>query len=361
MQKAKVSYSNLFLALLLPLQVILLNILANYPEIVEKWYSLGVYQFFSKLIRASLGWIPFSLGDFLYAAVVVGIIFWVIKRFKERFKNPKKWILQIFACISLVYACFHLFWGLNYYREPLHKALEIESKYTTPELIALTRKLIEKSNIMHYEITHDDSIKVDFLFSKNELFDLTAVGYDDISNQFPKLEYQQQSIKPSLFSIPLTYMGFNGYLNPLTNEAQVNTIMPFYRIPTTASHEVAHQLGFAAENEANFIACLVTMNHENIYFRYSGYTFALGHCLNELYQRDRSMATILSSKLNYGIKQNFKEVNDFWLQHENPLGPIFFYTYNSYLEANNQVGGMETYSYVVALLVNYYEKEVNNL
>ena len=51
-------------------------------------------------------------------------------------------------------------------------------------------------------------------------------------------------------------MGFSGYLNPFTNEAQVDILIPKYQLPTTASHEVAHQLGYAAENEANFIGIL---------------------------------------------------------------------------------------------------------
>lgn len=343
------------------MQIIALRILADYPHLVEQWYSNWFYPFFSKLIRTSLGILPISIGDLLYTVVGVYVIFWIIKRIRERFRNPKKWLLQISAAASVVYACFHLFWGLNYYREPIHHALEIKNDYTTPELIALTRELIKKSNEVHHQITQNDSVKVNFSFSKNQLFDLTAEGYENLATEFPKLKYSGKSIKPSLYSIPLTYMGFNGYLNPLTNEAQVNYLLPKYKFPTTTSHEVAHQLGFAAENEANFIACLATINHPNIHFRYSGLTFALGHCLSELFRRDSSMALILSSKINYGIKMNFKEVNEFWEGYKNPLEPIFMLTYNSYLEANNQVGGMKSYSYVVALLVNYYSEEENNL
>ncbi|HET8886125.1 MAG TPA: DUF3810 domain-containing protein [Salinimicrobium sp.] len=350
-------HTTLILTLLLPLQIIALKILSNHSDLVEKYYSNGIYPFFSKLIRTTLGFLPFSFGDVFYTVIGLYGIVWIVKRFKQRFRNPKKWLLSISAAVSVIYACFHLFWGLNYYREPLHKALEIENDYTTPELIALTKTLIKKSNEIHRELTGNDSIKVDFSFSKKEMFELTSLGYANLSTDFPKLKYEAQSIKPSLYSIPLTYMGFNGYLNPFTNEAQVNTILPQYKLPTTASHEVAHQLGFAAENEANFIACLATMNHSNLYFRYSGYTFALGHCLNELYKRDDSMALILSSKINYGISLNFEEMRIFWASYKNPLEPLFMATYDSYLVANNQAGGMLSYSYVVALLVNYFDEE----
>ncbi|HET8753646.1 MAG TPA: DUF3810 family protein, partial [Salinimicrobium sp.] len=145
------------------------------------------------------------------------------------------------------------------------------------------------------------------------------------------------------------------YLNPFTNEAQVNTLLLSYRLPTTSSHEIGHQLGFAAENEANFIACLATMNHENIYFRYSGYTFALGHCMNEVYRRDPDIANLLSEQINFGVRLNYQEVQEFWMRHKNPFEPVFMFTYNSFLKANYQEAGMKSYSYVVALLVNYFE------
>ena len=85
-------------------------------------------------------------------------------------------------------------------------------------------------------------------------------------------------------------MGFNWYLHPLTNEAQVNTQIIQYKIPTTASHDIGHQLGFATENEANFISCFATMNHPDPCFQYSGFTFALRYFLTELSLRDRIKA-----------------------------------------------------------------------
>ena len=312
-------------------------------------------------MRYSLGWIPFSIGDFLYASLVILLILWIIRRIRQRFRKPKIWIPDALASLSVIYFCFHLFWGFNYYRLPLHKSLEIENEYTTEKLIKLTETLIERSNQIHSELAENDSTKVVFTYSKDELFEITLDGYDHIEKQFPELTYNGAALKRSLYSLPLTYMGFNGYLNPLTNEAQVNTLIVPYKIPTTASHEVGHQLGFAKENEANFIACLVTMNHPNEKFRYSGYTFALSYCLSELYRRDQAKAEELIATINEGVLENYREVDAFWQQHTNPFEPIFKATYNRYLIANNQSDGMKSYSYVVALLVNYFDDTRNAL
>jgi len=157
-----------------------------------------------------------------------------------------------------------------------------------------------------------------------------------------------------LFSVPLTYQGFSGYLNPISNEAQVDGLIPIFKYATTASHEVAHQIGYAAENEANFIGCLATIHHKDIHINYAGYAFALRHCLNDVYRRSPETYETLLPLINPGILKNYQEVRDFWDSYQNPLEPLFKSTYNGFLKANQQAGGIKSYSYVVALLVNYF-------
>lgn len=347
----------LILAILFPVQVVAIRLLAGYPHFVEQWYSKGIYPLTSSLMRMGLGFLPFSLGDLLYAGFVIFMVRWLVIRFRQRFRKLLKWLLEAMATFSVIYACFNIFWGLNYYRPPLHQTLEIEHEYSTEELQRLTEILVERSNEIHFSITQNDTVKVDIPYSKNELFAFTVTGFENLQTDFPELAYNQTSLKRSLYSVPLSYMGFNGYLNPLTNEGQVNTVIVPFKIPTTASHEVGHQLGFAAENEANFIACLATMRHPDIYFQYSGYTFALSYCMNELYRREPELAEQLVDKINPGIRKNYAEVQEFWLAHKNPFEPLFMAFYNSFLEANAQQGGMKSYSYVVALLVNYFQEE----
>ncbi|MCF4101358.1 DUF3810 domain-containing protein [Gillisia sp. M10.2A] len=351
--------TGLILAILLPLQFVAIKIASGYPTFIENWYSNGVYPYISSVMRFSLGFLPFSLGDLLYCFLIFSLLRWLYFRIKYRLRNVNIWIIDSLAFLSIIYACFHIFWGLNYYRLPLHKTLKIKNTYTTEELVLLTETLIKKSNEIHSNLVENDSLKVPYDFTKNELLKKTVEGYDYLSKDYPKLTYNGNSLKRSLFSIPLTYMGFNGYLNPLTNEAQVNTQILAYKIPTTASHEIGHQLGFAKENEANFIACLATMKNPDPYFRYSGFTFALRYCLNELYLRDQCKADELIKKIHPGILENFKEVRIFWEEHQNPLEPFFQFTYNGFLKANNQQEGMKSYSYVVALLVNYFDDVEN--
>lgn len=334
---------------------LIVKLLAKFPSFIEANYSKGLYPLTSKLFRYTLGWLPFSFGDFVYAFAIIYILRWLIINRKRFFKDFRNWLIEVFSAISIIYIAFHLFWAMNYYRLPLHENLNLKADYTTEELVQVTQNLIEKSNAIHLEIAKRDTIKVEFPYSKSEVISMVPDGYLALQKTFPNLEYNGKSIKKSLLSLPLTYMGFSGYLNPLSNEAQVNSMIPVFKFPTTASHEVAHQLGYAAENEANFIGFLAATNNKDIYFKYSGYTFGLRHCLHEIYRRDPEQYEALVQSINPGILKNYQEVREFWNNHKNPIEPLFHSTYSTFLEVNNQDGGMKSYSYVVALLVNYLQ------
>ncbi|TNJ45682.1 DUF3810 domain-containing protein [Tamlana fucoidanivorans] len=344
-------------ALSLVLQIVVVKWLSNDPEFIEQYYSNGIYPLISKLFRFTLGWLPFSFGDIIYSCAIIYIIRWFYINRKRLKYDLKNWLIDIVAALAILYGAFHILWGLNYYRLPLHKSLHLEKDYTTEQLIEVTRKLITEANNLHLSITKNDTIKVILPFTKHEILDLIPHGYDNLQTAFPHLKYHPRSIKKSLFSYPLTYMGFSGYLNPFTNEAQVDAIIPIYKFPTTAAHEVAHQLGYAAENEANFIACLSSINHDNIYFKYTGYTFGLRFCLNEIYRRDEDAYNEIVQTVNKGILKNYEEVRSFWETHQNPTEPFFKVFYNNFLKANRQSKGLQSYNYVVALLVNYFDSQ----
>jgi hypothetical protein len=64
------SYKSLFLAVLL---IIFAQWFMRSDQRVEHWYAQGVYPYVSGLMQFGLGWIPFSLGDLLYSAVIVWV------------------------------------------------------------------------------------------------------------------------------------------------------------------------------------------------------------------------------------------------------------------------------------------------
>ncbi len=344
------------MALALPVQILLVKWIGSYPNFVERYYSEGLYPPISRVLRGVFGWIPFSFGDLLYLSLSLLALHYIYKNWNKVKKKPLLFLKDIAVVLSMVYFAFHLLWGMNYYRQPLTWKLGIEEEYSKEELVAFTEYLIQQSN--HYQelIAGDTISAVQIPYSRKEVFEITKKGYQELQQTYPFFEYSGTSIKSSLFSVPLSYMGYGGYLNPFTNEAQVNGISPMYRMPTVSGHEIGHQLGYSAEDATNFIGFLVTSANKDDYFKYTAYSHALGYCLSDLSRKDEALFKTLVDTLNEGVKKNYREVREFWEAYENPLEPVFKSIFNTFLKANNQEEGIQSYNSVVGLLIGYHHK-----
>jgi hypothetical protein len=346
------------LTILLVMQWAFLRIIAQYPAEIEKYYSNGLYIYVSKFLNLLFGWIPFSVGDILYAILLIAIlknIFITIKNKKFHLKNT---LFKIGGFISVIFFLFHLNWGLNYFRQPVHKTLNFErEKYTTNELVDFTEKLIVKINQIHLSITKNDTIIVENTLNKDQVKETSYAVYEKFQQNYPQYSHENLMAKHSLFSLPLTYMGFAGYLNPITNEAQVNFLIPKNTYPMIVCHELAHQVGIASESEANFIGYLASTNANDIYFNYSGYLMALRFCLFEIFQNDPAKFEALKIELNKGILKDIRQSEAFWESYQNWSEKYFKTFYDTFLKANKQIDGMKSYNKVVVLLINYHKSK----
>jgi hypothetical protein len=343
------------LPLLLLLQIIIINVLSFFPEFVERWYSNGLFPYLSKGSRIFFGLFGFSIGDIIYGIVIFLALRWFWKTRKTWRKNYKDNILKILGAFSVFYFLFHLLWAMNYHRVPLHEKMGIEKQYTTEELVVFTQRMIARTNEMHRLIEKNDSLKVVVPYTIDKIYSRSIDGYTEMQQQFPYFAFEHESIKSSLISTPLSYMGFGGYLNPFTNEAQVNGKLPLYSLGATACHEMSHQIGYASESEANFIGYMASIHNKDLYFKYAGYTLALKYCLRNLNKIDENKAKSLAKLVLPGVVANFKESEAFNKKYESFVETIFEYFYDNYLKLNKQEDGLETYSKFVGLLVNYYK------
>jgi len=344
------------LTILLIMQWAFLRIIAQYPAVIEKYYAQGLYIYISRFLSLLFRWIPFSIGDILYAFLALMIminIYNAIKNKKLHFKNT---LFKIFGIISIVFFVFHLNWGLNYFRQPIYKSLNFENqKYTENDLLDLTKRLIVKINQVQLSITKNDTIVVENELNKDQIKEISYDVYNLFEKKYPQFNHENLKVKHSLFSLPLTYMGFAGYLNPLTNEAQVNSLIPKNTYPMIVCHELAHQVGIAPESEANFIGYLAATNSNDTYFEYSGYLMAVRFCLFEIFLKDPEKFENLKIELNKGILKDIKQSEDFWDSYQNWSEKYFKTFYDSFLKANKQKDGIKGYNKVVLLLVNYHK------
>lgn len=337
-------------------QILIISWLSGRPELVEKYYSTGLYPQISAFFRTLFGWIPFSVGEILYTLLILLGLRYLIRNRKKIVAYKLAFLRDVVLVLSIFYFTFHLVWGLNYYREPVSRQFNIEAEASLEDIKALAEALVVKTNQLQYQITGDSTEMVQIPYTRQEIFEKTIANYDRLEEQLPLLGYHRPSIKKSSYSIMSSYMGIGGYLNPFTNEAHVNKKTPLFRFPVVSGHEIGHQVGYSAENETNFIGYFVTVKNEDVYFQYSAYAYALSYCLSAILRTEEQATRDLYQQLNPGVIKNYRELQEFHASYENPLEPVFKSMFSTFLKANHQKDGIKSYGKVVNLLVGFHQK-----
>src|SRR5438105_3407479 len=339
---------------------ILIKLSSFYSAFIEQFYSNGLYPVISKVQRFLFGWVPFSLGDLIYAFFIVVVLVKTAQVLKILFKRKynRRYFLeglkQIIFFILFLYVFFYLLWGLNYSRKGIAAQLDLRmAKYSLAELDSLTSVLEERLN---YYAAQVQPAQRDSFYKKRNLFHESYQAYKLAHLQYPYLSYEPKSIKPSVFSYAGNILGFEGYYNPFSGEGQVNTTIPVFMQPYVACHEIGHQVGYGKENEANFAGFLACRLHPSAVFRYSVYFDMYNYTINSLFRNDSARAKQYLRALHPQVKKDYDEIKRFFSKYENPIQPFITWIYGKYLKANNQPAGKRTYSEVIAFLIAYQRK-----
>ncbi|HXO73887.1 MAG TPA: DUF3810 family protein, partial [Puia sp.] len=132
---------------------VVIKVFSRWPEAVEKYYSTGLYPVLSRIQRSLFGWIPFSIGDLLYGAILIGAIYSLVIIIRRLIKKQADlpWFMgflrRIVFIVLLIYVLFNGLWGLNYDRKGIASQLQLNVQpYTTPELTELVKQISTRLN-----------------------------------------------------------------------------------------------------------------------------------------------------------------------------------------------------------------------
>jgi hypothetical protein len=341
---------------------IVISLFSANTELVEATYATHFYSKFSSILRILFAWAPFSIGDFLYAALVIYLLIKVFRLVKFLFRKNKNAItwqsindftIPILKKCCWIYILFNLFWGINYNRVGIASQLNLTiNKYSLEELKNINEQLVEKINNAKKTLLQKN---IAYPTTK-ELFISTEKAYKMLAEKYPFLQYKSASIKKSMWGWLGNYTGFLGYYNPITGEAQINTTVPTFTQPFTMCHEVAHQLGYAKEMEANFVGYLAAASSGDTLFRYSVYTDLFTYANRTLYIADSTSALQCRKKLLPEVIADYKERRKFYEAHRSFAEPIVRYIYGKFLEQNQQPMGILSYDEVTSFIIAYYKK-----
>ncbi|MEO3406637.1 DUF3810 domain-containing protein [Mucilaginibacter sp. CAU 1740] len=342
--------------LVLALVIFLLMLLARHPAAVESYYSKGFYIGVSRVFHPFLNIFPFSVGDIVYIGVVIYLIYAFIRLivllFKKRFEKAGHLFLGLIIGVQSAVLAFYLFWGMNYFREPASVRLNLrDTSFTTADLKAVTRILIDSVNATRAKVTHADMAQ-----SNTHIYNTARYAIRSLSKDSANFRAYDPDIKPSILTPLLNYIGTSGYFNPFTSEAQVNYQMPVFNRPFVVCHEMSHQMGYGAEDEADFAGFVVATHSHDRLLRYSAYHLAVQEFMYSLGGRDTVAHKELKALISADVKNDYKIEREYWRAYQNKLSAISSVFYDNFLKANNQPQGLETYNRMVLLVMAAYKE-----
>ena len=317
------------------------NIFAGNSERVEKFYSNGVYPVIVMVFQYLLGWIPFSIGDLFYLTIIGGSTYGLIRFFRGLRKAECKWkhvlkgVSRLAYAICVLWIWFQVAWGFNYNRESIPKRYQLE------------RSPVRDSEIDSFAVMMLDQVQ------------RTAAhrGSDSSLNRKALAKEKDTKVKSSLFGVIGNYMGYSGYYNPFTGEAQINTHMPAFTLPFTAAHEAAHQLGHAKESDANFIGFLTARESNDSALLYSAHLEMFLYAHAAIRHKDSTRAKQLFEALPAAAKRDIDSYRAFLKKYQGPIDQATTWFYTRFLRFNNQPEGMRSYDRGMVYIMRWISKK----
>src|SRR5690606_3819350 len=144
----------------------------------------------------------------------------------------------------------------------------------------------------------------------------------------------------------MQHLGIQGYYNPWTGEAQVNRYLPSFMLPFVICHEMAHQAGIAAEDDANLLSYVVSTIAEDSLFRYSAYFNIWLYTHARLKRFDPEKASLLKENLNPKTLAHIDTLRKIRRQYNSDISLYSGTIYDGYLKLHHQKDGIESYNKV---------------
>lgn len=333
---------------------------ARATEGFADWYSSHIYTVFVNVIGRLMGRFPFSVSEILLYVLLGCVLWWIGKRITLRCMGRKeKWKLKegfisLFLLTSVLFFLYEINCGVNYYRETFSESEGIVTReYSVEELKEVCRWLTDKVNETADQVYRDANGRMT-LESVNVEQEAVA-AMEDLSEEYKALQGFYPRPKALLNHWILSVQNLTGVYSPFTVEANYNAGMVDYNIPFTACHELSHLRGFMEEKEANYIGFLACIGSDTEAFRYSGYLMGWIYCTNVLYQEDYEAWEELRAELKDGVLSDLRANSAFWAKYDTAVAEVSDRINDTYLKANGQQEGVESYDRMVDLIVTEYK------
>lgn len=325
------------------------------PTWVERLYSRGIYPLLGQALSRATRVVPFSLAEAMVVTLLIGLPILCLRWLIASWRNPMNWLRGVGRAVFtmiVIYSLFLLVWGLNYHRLPLADIAKLPVQPSSiTELTTLSRDLLDRANELRLTLPEDAAGVMRLTGGKWRALSRADLGYRQAAKSLPAIGGSYGLPKGVYLSEPWAYTGISGMYFPFTGEANVSIAEPDPFVPATACHEMAHQRGFAREDEANYLAYLTCISHPDPEFQYSGLLLALTNCARALRAQDEAAYAALREDFGPGLMRDLTANQQFWQRHAGPIERLSERINDNYLKAQGQTDGVQSYGRMVDLLL----------
>ena len=359
-KKNKIKYKFLSV-IFIPLAILIKQVMANYPEFTEKIYSRGIYKFIMQPVSLLTGLLPFSVAELALILLVIYIpirlIYLIIKASR---KGKGIILLRFLANIVLIGSLWFfiqvMVWNINYERLPYAELANINIQDSSvDDLEALCRWLVADTNKLREQVSENQDGIMLVEGGYKSVLKRAYKGYEVIEQEYPFLGGKYGPPKPVLLSRLMSHSNIIGIYSCLTGEANIDIDIPEMSLASTVMHEMAHQRGFAREDEANYIAYKTCMAHPDIDFKYSGSVMALQYSMNALYAESPDRYFDVASNYSPGYMRDLEAEMEYWKQFQGITKEVANKMNDTYLKMNGQEDGVKSYGRMIDLLLAEYK------
>jgi hypothetical protein len=339
--------------------VLLVRVIADgHPAAVEAAYSRRLYRALAAVLVRLTSLVPFSMAEIGLAALLLAAGVLIVRgairlwRGPQRLRRLARATVTVVGWAGVVYLAFELAWGLNYARRPLADTLGLSTGGGgSAELAALAKDLLAESVALREGLPEDGAGALRIDGGLSVVARRAPTGYQRLFAVRPALSGTVGRAKPVLLSPLMSYLGIGGIYAPFTGEANVNATLPDWDRPFTVCHELAHQRGFAREDEANYLAYLACRSHPDRDFQYSGTFQAALYVLGALRAADRPAYDAARGRLAPPLQRDLAALAAWRARYASPLSRVQDRVNDTYLRSQGQREGLLSYGRMVDLLL----------
>jgi len=343
---------------LFPFSVLLFAGSAWVPDFIEHVYSRRLYPAMASILSMVTGILPFSLAEFLIYGAVLFFLFRIVcavvrmarRRVKIRTQLGRL-VRHVFLAAGIIYFLFIFLWGCNNNRWTLERIEGYETGAVTVSELERCIAEMNRGAVLEVPAVTRDAGGIMLKGNREDLIHAVDDSFGTCRFLSPLLSGTYGRPKEYSFSAILSRMGTAGFYFPFTGEVTLNGNIPAVTRPFVMAHEMAHQRGFARENEANFIAYRVCAASASAELRYSARVTAVMYLLGNLKREDTARYEAILKRLDCRVLAEIDNNRKFWQSHQGRARKLFSAWNDLFLRASNQKDGRRSYSRFTDLLV----------